>query len=284
MKKRTLALVMACAMSLSLLTACGSKEQPAPAPEQTPEQSAPVEPAPEQTPEVEGEATPELPFDLSHVDVTLKAEGENFVLTSSLPDAKLYFGSSDEGVVTVDENGTVTAVAPGQATILVETEDGRTAQCVVRCDWKVAEEKPEEKPVTQSVDLMAFYQTIMESAGDNAPFMMDLVNELGAEGVESFYPGLTALTFNQQVMFMPAMSAVACEIAMVECANAADVETVKTIFQNRINTQAEGGAWYPETIEGWKNNSDIVVEGNYVAMFVIPEGMMDAASAFSGLF
>ena len=62
------------------------------------------------------------------------------------------------------------------------------------------------------------------------------------------------------------------------------VETVKTIFQNRINTQAEGGAWYPETIEGWKNNSKIVVEGNYVAMFVIPEGMMDAASAFSGLF
>ena len=74
----------------------------------------------------------ELPFDLSHVDVTLKAEGENFVLSSSLPGANLYFGSSDEGVVTVDENGTVTAVAPGQATILVETEDGRTAQGVVR--------------------------------------------------------------------------------------------------------------------------------------------------------
>ena len=71
---------------------------------------------------------------------------------------------------------------------------------------------------------------------------------------------------------------------MVECANAADVETVKTIFQTRINTQIEGGAWYPETIEGWKNNSKIVVKDNFVCLFVIPEGMMDAASEFEKLF
>ena len=135
-----------------------------------------------------------------------------------------------------------------------------------------------------SVDLKAFYEEIMASAGENAPFMMDVVMDLGAEGIEMLYPGLGAIAANQQVIYMPAMSAVACEIAMIECANAADVEAVKAIFQARIDAQVDGGAWYPETIRGWEENSDIVVNGNYVAMFVIPEGMMDAAAEFGKLF
>ena len=289
MKKRTLALAFACALSLCVLTACGSKEQPAPAPE-APEQSEPAAPEVEQ-PEVEAPTTPEvapvLPFDLSHMDVTLSKQGETFTLTTSQPDAKVYFGSDNEAVATVDENGVVTAVAPGTATIMVENEAGQTASCTVRCDWKVAEEQPAEKPEAStgtSVDLKAFYEEILASAGENAPFMMDVIADLGAEGIEMLYPGLGAIAANQQVLYMPAMSAVACEIAMIECANAADVEAVKAILQARIDAQVDGGAWYPETIEGWKNNSDIVVNGNYVAMFVIPEGMMDAASEFGKLF
>ena len=294
MKKRTLALAFACALSLCVLTSCGSKEQPAPAPE-APEASAPVAPEDmpvEQEPETVEPApgepvTPEMPFDLSHTDVTLSKEGESFTLTTSQPDAKVYFGSDNEAVATVDDNGVVTAVAPGTATIMVENEAGQSATCVIRCDWKVAEEQPAEKPEAPagtSVDLKAFYEEILASAGENAPFMMDVVADLGAEGIEMLYPGLGAIAANQQVLYMPAMSAVACEIAMIECANAADVEAVKAIFQARIDAQVDGGAWYPETIEGWKNNSDIVVNGNYVAMFVIPEGMMDAASEFGKLF
>ena len=297
MKKRTLALAFACALSLCVLTSCGSKEQPAPAPE-TPEVGAPVAPEDmpvEQEPETveptPGEpVAPEMPFDLSHMDVTLSKEGESFTLTTSQPDAKVYFGSDNEAVATVDDNGVVTAVAPGTATIMAENEAGQTATCTVRCDWKVVvEEQPEQKPEADapagtSVDLKAFYESILASAGENAPFMMDVVADLGVEGIEMLYPGLGAIATNQQVLYMPAMSAVACEIAMVECANAADVEAVKAIFQARIDAQVDGGAWYPETIEGWKNNSDIVVNGNYVAMFVIPEGMMDAASEFGKLF
>ena len=88
----------------------------------------------------------------------------------------------------------------------------------------------------------------------------------------------------QLVIYQPMMGAVVCEIALIEVENAADVEAVKTLCQERIDAQVAGGAWYPETIEGWKNNSDIVVNGNYVAMFVIPEGMMDAAAEFGKLF
>ena len=42
---------------------------------------------------------------------------------------------------------------------------------------------------------------------------------------------------------------------MVEVANADDVETVKTIFQTRIDDQVAGGAWYPETIAQWEDRA-----------------------------
>ena len=187
----------------------------------------------------------------------------------------MVWTSSDENVVVVFEDGTINAVAPGTATITA-TVGELSAQCVITCDWVI-----EEEPSTSSVDLAAFYETIITSVSEeNRPFMM----ELDAETAEMIYPGMGAITTNQKVLYMPGMSAVACEISMVECANAADLETVKTIFQTRINTQIEGGAWYPETIEGWKNNSKIVVKDNFVCLFVIPEGMMDAASEFEKLF
>ena len=124
-------------------------------------------------------------------------------------------------------------------------------------------------------DLAEFYNKIM-AAAEEGPFMMDVAAE--AEMLEMTYPGLKDIETKQLVAFTPAMSAVAIEFAFVEVANAADVETVKTIFQTRIDNQVNGGAWYPETIEGWKNNSEIVVIDNYVCLFVCAEkdGMIEA--------
>ena len=72
---------------------------------------------------------------------------------------------------------------------------------------------------------------------------------------------------------------------MVEVANADDAETVKNIFQARIDYMVgdgngPGGAWYPETMEEWENNSEIVVKGNYVCLFV-GENKDDMVSAFN---
>ena len=124
-------------------------------------------------------------------------------------------------------------------------------------------------------DLAEFYNKIM-AAAEEGPFMMDVAAE--AEMLEMTYPGLKDIETKQLVAFTPAMSAVAIEFAFVEVANAADVEAVKTIFQTRIDNQVNGGAWYPETIEGWKNNSEIVVIDNYVCLFVCAEkdGMIEA--------
>lgn len=283
MKKRTLALALACALSLSLLASCGSKEEPAPAPE-VPSQGEPAAPDAEQ-PEVEQPSTeqpeqPELPFDLSHVDVTLKKAGDSFVLSTSLPGAKVYFGSEDESIATVDEKGTVTAVAPGKTTILVETEDGQTASCIIRCEWKTDEEKPAEKPSAAAVDLKAFVADLAAKHGENFAANADVV-EFGMHN--DLYPGIADVNTNQLVIYQPMMGAVVCEIALAEVADAADVETVKAIFQTRIDTQVDGGAWYPESIAGWQNNSRIVTNGNYV-MMIAWEFCEDAVADFNALF
>ena len=76
--------------------------------------------------------------------------------------------------------------------------------------------------------------------------------------------------------------------AVVGGDHAGDVQAVKDILQARINYQVgadtnPGGAWYPATIEGWKNNSRIVSNGNYV-MLVALEGADDVVAAFNALF
>jgi len=139
---------------------------------------------------------------------------------------------------------------------------------------KPAASTPSQDPAF-GADLTAFYNDIMNAA-EEGPMMMDLA--AAPEMLEAMYPGLGNVETKQLVVASPAMSAVAVEFAFAEVANAADVETVKNIFQTRIDTQVNGGAWYPETIEGWQNNSEIVVIDNYVCLFVCSEkdGMIDA--------
>ena len=151
-----------------------------------------------------------------------------------------------------------------------KTETPETPDTTPEVSAPVESEKP-----AFSADLAEFYNKIM-AAAEEGPFMMDIAAE--AEMLEMTYPGLKDIATKQLVAFTPAMSAVAIEFAFVEVANASDVETVKAIFQTRIDNQIAGGAWYPETIEGWKNNSEIVVIDNYVCLFVCAEkdGMIDA--------
>ena len=138
-----------------------------------------------------------------------------------------------------------------------------------------------ETPVAGSVDLNAFYLSLMETYGENFPATMNLCEAV--EMLDGFYPGLSAIPTRQMLVYQPMMGAVVCEIALVEVANAADVETVKGIMQGRIDSQVDGGAWYPESIEGWKNNSRIAVNGNCIMMIAYSE--CDAVvEAFNGLF
>jgi hypothetical protein len=152
-------------------------------------------------------------------------------------------------------------------------------------------QKPESKPVQKpsetpgqpaGVDLTAFYSTL--AAGKDWPAQ----TALEGETMEAFYPGLAAVSAKQCGVYTATMSAAVGEIALVEVTDAADVQKVKDIFQSRIDDQVgddqnPGGAWYPDTIAGWKDNSRIVSNGRYV-MLVAMKGADDIVAGFHALF
>lgn len=202
---------------------------------------------------------------------TFTAAGETVQLTADTKADSLAWTSSDEAVATVDANGVVTAVAPGTATITVTAEE-LTATCTVKCDW------------TNPVVLVDLYNEIynnlypLDAEGyPTGPHADDLMNpnpEYGmteediAMQIEMYYPGLTSVETNQMHVFIPGMSFSAYEVVLIELVNESDVDSVKAILQSRIDTQAAGGAWYPEAVEGWVNNARIVSNGCYIMMAV----------------
>lgn len=91
---------------------------------------------------VNAETTPVTGVTLNRTELTLKAaEGDNEAQSETLTatvtpvgatNTTVAWQSTDTGVATVDNSGKVTAVAPGKATVIATTEDGRfTAMCAV---------------------------------------------------------------------------------------------------------------------------------------------------------
>ena len=70
---------------------------------------------------------------------------------------------------------------------------------------------------------------------------------------------------------------------MVELENAADVQKAEEIFQARIDAQVQGGAFYPETIEGWKK-AQVITKGSVVALISAGDSQSSAVEAFEKLF
>lgn len=132
-----------------------------------------------------------------------------------------------------------------------------------------------------TTDLSAFYDDMFSTIfpdPNNAPSM----SEVTGDYLDQLYPGLSEVETTQCLVYAPMITAVAYEIALVEVANAADVQTVQDIFQARIDSQVEGGAFYPGTVEAWQNDSEIVVRGNCVCLFVGAE-KDDMVAAFNAL-
>ena len=316
MKKKILTLTLALAMAL--LAACGggassstpngSGSQPdasvtepdQSAPDGSGNTSAPDASEPDASePDGSGDApVVSLPNDptlsLNRADFTLFTAGSTFQLKASPAGGSLTWTSSDESVATVSDNGTVTAVAVGTATITAkDASTGLTATCIVRCDWE--DEAPENggsssgdtstggSSSSASVDLQAFFDTI------NADYEMPFMMEMDSAALDSYFPGLSALSTQQLVAYQCALSpSPAGDVVLVQLTNSSDVNTVKELFQDRIDymTGADGGqpgAWYPGPTEMWLNSSRIVSNGSYV-MLVVNENCDAIVDAFNALF
>lgn len=131
---------------------------------------------------------------------------------------------------------------------------------------------------SKSVDLKQAAEDAIASLGDEVVlFPVEDTAE-----IESLYPGLTAVETKQLVAYQPPVSGYGCELVMVEVANSADTETVRSILQQRVDNAANDST-YPENAPAWKNNAVVTVNGNYVVMGVLPEGMA-LPDAFKAVF
>lgn len=115
-------------------------------------------------------------LELNRSDITMSYEGETWNLYSgNLALNKITWRSSNEDVVTV-KNGTVTAVAPGTATVYAEYE-GQEVSCIIRCSWE-ATEPPTEEPTLDPNDSYTISHTdVSISVGES--FMLTLTNSSG---------------------------------------------------------------------------------------------------------
>ena len=273
--------------------------------------AAPVEPeAPEPEEGASGESgeKTDVTVRVSHEDVTLFSAGETFRLTvwdsnGKDPDACVYT-SADPAVAAVDEaGGEVTAVAPGITTVTVQASYGDKTwefDCIVRCRWEAEDpglpdgggedaapetpSQPGDTPQTPaaSTSLSDFFSTL-QGQYEGMGMMMALDGEL----LENYYPGLSGIAAVEEVLIQETATTIAnVAVGLVRLSDSApadDILAVQAVFQSRINTQAEGGAWYPASCETWENGV-ITSASNYVGMFVYPDGAHEMANLFTDTF
>lgn len=136
--------------------------------------------------------------------------------------------------------------------------------------------QPSENPDGESVDLSAFYDTVTSS------YEFASLSDLDSTMLDTYYPGLTAVSTLQLIAKMPMISASGHEIVLIQCENSDDVATVQAILEARKQAQVDGGAWYPETTATWES-AQICVSGNYL-MLISHENAADIADSFYALF
>ena len=129
------------------------------------------------------------------------------------------------------------------------------------------------------VDLTAFYDELAQNYGWTEDSMMELDSEM----LEMYYPGLADISAKQLVAKAPVMSFAVNEYVFLQCETEADAKSAAAILQARIDAQAGGDAWYPETIDQWKAAS-VITHGAYTALIASGEHQTEVEEAWNAQF
>ena len=299
MKHRTYALLLAATLSVSLLAGCGSgnganssqsSDNSSISSSQGSQSSSGSDVSPPDasssdvstsasgstsTPDgSQGETQEQAKLTLSRTGFTLFSAGSSYTLKVDgvAEGTKVTFKSGNSDVATVDENGKVVAVKPGNTKITVTAGD-QTATCVVACKWE--EEKPSTgggsssgggtttpDPEPSKVDLAAFCTTVTTN------YSLPHLSLADSTMLDNYYAGLSSVATEQSQVYINMMSMNMGEISLVQVKDSKDVATVKAVFQARIDSMVNGGAWYPEPTCIWSEQSRVVSNGKYVMMVV----------------
>lgn len=133
-----------------------------------------------------------------------------------------------------------------------------------------------QKAETADVSLNSLYAAMAEECGWEEGYMAELEGEL----LEGYYPGLSEIPAKQLVARVPAMSSDVNEVVLIQCDTEEDAEKAAAIFQARIDAQAEGGAWYPESLEAWKS-AKALQNGTYAALLASGQHQGELEERFS---
>ena len=136
-----------------------------------------------------------------------------------------------------------------------------------------------KKETVPDVDLTACFDQMVKDAGFDESYMTDLEGEM----LDSYYPGLSEIPTKQFLAKAPMMSGVVNEVVLMQCENEDDAAKAVAILQQRITDQAEGGAWYPESMEAW-SRGQVIQNGTYVAMIASAEHQDEIVEAFNQKF
>lgn len=145
-----------------------------------------------------------------------------------------------------------------------------------------------EETETKEVSLSDFYTELSAEYhwtedAENSQEGDLLLTTIEGEMLESYYPGLGEVSAKQLLVKAPLMSSVVNELVLMECETAEDTQKAVEILQARVDAQAEGGAWYPESMEAW-GKAKVVQNGNYVAMIASAEHQDEIVDQFNALF
>jgi len=119
---------------------------------------------------------------------------------------------------------------------------------------------------TTEVDLTALFAGMEAACGWEEGYMAEIEGEL----LEEYYPGLGAVPAKQLIAAVPAMSSDVNEIVLFQGETEEDAENAAGIFQARIDSQVDGGAWYAETLEAWQE-AKVFQQGTYAALIASGE-------------
>lgn len=133
---------------------------------------------------------------------------------------------------------------------------------------------------TAEVSLTGLFAGMEESCGWEADYMTDVEGEL----LEEYYPGLSEVPAKQRIVKVPAMSSDVNEIVLMQCETEEDAENAAAILQARIDAQAEGGAWYPETQAAWEKARVLRQGGTYAALIASGEFQESLEEQFNQQF
>ena len=284
MKRRLLALLLAMTLALGL-TACGGTEdaaedENAPAQETAqPEEEIP-DAAPEETEDPAEEAVDGSPAEDEAEEPQSGSAAPEEKPQSQPEEGNAASANPGAGSKPAGEQNTAGQKPAGEQKPAQEPQ--KPAQDETASEPPAEPETPAE-PAAEGVDLAAFAASVTADQ-ETWPAMM----ALEGEALSSFYPGLSDVAAKQCMVYYAMISASGDEIALVEVADSADVETVKGIFQARIDYQvgdgeSPGGAWYPAPTEMWRSESRIASNGNFV-MLVAHSGADSVVEQFNALF